>query len=439
MLRLIVIGQSHAQLLVVLSILPLNSVSYGSPPDVFTLRGSLERVVRELDSCHVVAATRGNQVAMGDAAAKRPITFFDMWFSGDCAQLRRVPAATEKENWWDDGVFRKYSSPISTADLEKVAGLKGCVKPDGPLRWAEWRDVPVAKRPASGFPSLYSCSAETSPIQVFYLPYIGVNRSWMLPERSGSWLASDHLVRTDVNSWRIVGTDKTLSGECVVIEANSGPTSEFRLKDDADTLSVTPLWKAWFVIDREKGFPLIRVQSSARYGFRNREYSLVRDDKSAPALIEYVADHFVKFSSTTWFPRNGRQRTFAPDPRSARQFDADRVSNELLSSGKFVDDEVLMLQTSREWHILQIEPIEPNNSLWFDAPINSCVHRVDTEDRYIEGVSREESDRRLGLSLAPAGGLSGWRMWRNSLIAVNILIVIIVAYRLLLRRNQGDS
>jgi beta-lactamase regulating signal transducer with metallopeptidase domain len=56
------------------------------------LRGALERIVRKLENCHIVAVNRGNQDFMLNPGYKPgPVTFWDIWLSGQHAQYRLIP------------------------------------------------------------------------------------------------------------------------------------------------------------------------------------------------------------------------------------------------------------------------------------------------------------------------------------------------------------
>jgi hypothetical protein len=387
--------------------------------------------MRKLDSCHIVAVNRGNQDSLqttkpGDPP---PVMFLDIWMSGDDAQFRLTRSTGGRQEWWVDSTFRPLMAPLTAGDLESVPGMKVCLRPKGDFLWAEARFVNQTS--SSPFKTLYSRSTSLRPTQVFYLPLLHLNRSWARGQR-GAWLAVNHLVEGPVASWRLLGREKRAGVDTIVFEIPDAQVSQVSLRRYTDTLSFTQTWKAWFSTNPSEGYFPRRMERSIRYVFRGKEYRYERSQASVPSSVVFEANGIAEVEPGVWYPRYGRQDSFYPTPASKLPFDPDRIVDKLLSEGKFVDDEQYVLTTSREWRLLDLKLIEPTHDLWFEPPRESCVLNVDTDARFVAGVSETESTRRLGtphagkrLQLSSRGGSSLWWI----LISLNVVIALVLALR----------
>jgi hypothetical protein len=225
-----------------------------------------------------------------------------------------------------------------------------------------------------------------------------------------------------------------------VVEVAFGRPYPTPLQRYKDPLLFTPVWKVWFSSNPGDGYLPLRVEAGVRYGFRGREFTYERPSPLAPSTSVYEVSEIHKFGDGLWYPRQGKEERFTADPNGKVAFDPDGIVDQFLSTGKYIDNEKYILSARRQWRVLKLDQIEPTEDLWFDPPNGSCVHDVDTEARFIEGASPEESARILGTGVSNEVRPSDLSMktnpWRWLFIVGNIAVVAILAVRLCIKRRR---
>jgi hypothetical protein len=352
------------------------------------LRGALEQTVRKLDSCHLVAVTRYNPKVQSASSDSSRVEFLDLWLSGDHAQFRTISGNGAKSSWWENSTFTVSSSPLTASNVDSVPGVKECVRPDGEFCWAKSSLVKPHKN--MPFPSLYSLSKKSRPVSIFTPPLVDLNRNWRPKQHRGQSFVLNFLLDAPVESWRVIGPKEIHGFKTVLVEIPKQGTLVGPVKGYKETFSFTPLWKVWFSVDPDKGYFPLKMETSVRYEFGGKEFYVERPSTS-PAVITYEGYDIAQFGEGLWYPRAGREEMIMHVPDNSFSYKHENLVKLFLRDGKVFDDGKCKVATRREWHVLELKEIEPTDDLWFDAPKNACVHNEDTNARFIEGLSEEES------------------------------------------------
>jgi hypothetical protein len=419
-------------------------------PSAEELYQALQRAIRQLDSCRLVIAVRGDQTQLNpDQSIHEDVYFLDIWCSGDRAQLREMNgASTGKNPWWMG--YKPLDKPVETATADQVEGRKCCVRDSGDVRWADLRPMSPSRSPSRlrdgreiSYPNPYSTSQTLRNFSAsgFFVPLVGLNRKWSVPPWSNAVPAIDQIAQVPVSQWRVVGLDELAGKKVVVGELTRGKRYPLECKRHSGELIITPTWRVWFSM-KPVYFPL-KMEWSCWYEWQGKRYDL-QSDQDTPPLVRSIAGGLTDYGDGLWFPISGSEATYGADPNKTTQFDADAIVDTLLERGTFVNRYPWVPATHREWHVLKLERIDPETPLWFDPPKGVCVITMESGARRVEGMSEEDS--RLFLGLTPVGSTlpslaasRGDQVKRWLLGAVNTFIVFGLVVFFLNRRRKKSS
>lgn len=406
-------------------------VAVAVEPSVELFGGHLQRTVRELESCHMVAAVRWN--------GRDQVLFYDLWLSGDHAQLRATRGdGAPGGNWWDDTHFDPLAEPLTASNVDSVPGIKFCLRPDSEVRWAYSR---LSRQKTAPYPSLYTLSGTAMEPPGFpFVPLLTLNRSWST-QKSG-WPAINLVAERPMKGWRLIGSANINRRPTYIVEIDQGPGAIVDLRRHKGKLKITSIWRVWFAADQ--GHLPIRIEATVRYSFGGKDYLSDRSQSAVPSNIVYEANDLFEFEAGLWFPRSGIQQAYVGSPQDPIAFDPDKIADSLLANDKFIDEQQYVLKSKHEWRVIKLNKIAPTDALWFDPPTGAKVHNLDVNSVYIQGVSESESRRILGKvkaeDLENQGTHSSGRQFvRWALIGLNAVVVAFLATYLIVRKRPASN
>jgi peroxiredoxin len=364
-------------------------------PTAEQLHRQLQLTRRQLDSCQIVVANRGDQTQLNPGEDIHPdVWFIDSWLSGDNAQQHwKVRAATGQTPWWTG--FRPLEKPLTSATVNQLEGGAYCVRDSGDIQCADLR-------PTNGFdgtlyPILYSASQKAGrPPLTPFVPLAVHDRKWN--PYSGLANAVDDIARLPLSQWKVLRFDQIGDKKVVLVElAKAGKGKSIACKRHSGALTIMPTWLAWFSLEPTY-FPL-KIDSSAWYEWQGKRYD-VEQTKDTSTTRRFTAGELTDFGNGLWFPRSGSERTyFYPQGKVPPIEDSvDALVDGILKDGKAVWQDSLVMTTHRQWQVLKLEAIDPKTSLWIDPPKGACVLTMESGARRIEGLAEEESRKLLGIS-----------------------------------------
>ena len=357
---------------------------------------ALRKVSGEFEHCHLVLANRGSSDSIGVGATTPRIAFFDVWMVGDHVQVLEVTGgAGGSKPWWDG--FSGLTRPLRTENLLEIDGYKMCARAKGEILWADFLVLPVGRR--LQYPSLYSTSRSMKPVGGLFVPFLESNRGWSKPF-AGGWPLANFVAEVEPSKWRTMGRELVDGARTVRVEIARQEMVQIPLKRHEGTLGITPLWVGWFSEDR--GYLPLKIESSVRYMYLGREYPYERPAGMEPLSV-YRAGDIGRPVDDVWFPMSGSQRTYLPDPKDNRPFDADRLVEAITLKGKYVDTQKYVLSTEREWRVLKLERVAPDLETWFDPPNGSGLRDFETKSFRIVGKSEVDSKKQLLIDEARVG------------------------------------
>jgi hypothetical protein len=339
------------------------------------IRDALIKAATKLVDLKIVVAEKGDftERAPGQPV---PVVFKEMWLHSRSAQVRIDDQRDDGKGteWWTG--FRPMNRPLTSADLDSTPGIKACVDMSRDLVFAESRFGRAGKSR-----TLHSISKLPRMPSNLFVPLVELNKPWVPSERSSGAPVVNEIARRPLSAWRLLA-DTTLGGEEVILaEIGEHDPVAIPLKRQVGELRLTQVHLVWFA--KRYGWMPLRIEKSARYDLRGREYRLERRPDGLSSLV-YDASDFVQ-SGDVWVPRRGRQCTYRPKEQDAKGFDPDALAEKLLADGALRFPGELQLGYSREWRVLSIDPIEPSLELWFEPPAGAEVVNMETHERYVQG------------------------------------------------------
>ena len=147
-------------------------------PTAEQLHRQLQLTRRQLDSCQIVVANRGDQNRLNPDEYIHPdVWFSDTWLSGDNAQqhLTVRKAGTGQTPWWTG--FRPLDKPFTTTTVNQLEGRVYCVRDSGKVQCADL--TPAIGFDRSRYPILYSARQKAQrPPLIPFVPLAVRNRKW---------------------------------------------------------------------------------------------------------------------------------------------------------------------------------------------------------------------------------------------------------------------
>jgi len=90
----------------------------------------------------------------------------------------------------------------------------------------------------------------------------------------------------------------------------------------------------------------------------------------------------------------------------------------------------------KEWRVLSLTLIPPRDDLWVEPPDGVLVHDLDTDRRYVQGKTPEESDKILGIGQEPRVPREGGPALRRHIWPVVFVVLNALAICAFLLRSM---
>jgi beta-lactamase regulating signal transducer with metallopeptidase domain/thiol-disulfide isomerase/thioredoxin len=349
-----------------------------SPVTAAQIRGALLESAAKLVDLKITVVERGD---FTERTPDRPVrvVFKEMWLHGKSAQVRAdVRRDGNGDEWWTG--FESLKGPITSADLATTPGVKQCVDMSRDMVSADSRPM---RRPGPGgeIRTLHSLNKAPSLISNLFVPLVELDKPWIPPGHLGGSPLVNQIARLPRSAWHLLGEDKLGDEEVIRAEIHKQDTVKIRLQRHEGELALTPMYLAWFA--KNRGMMPVRIESSMRYGFHGRDYMLEPGpDGQAPLVCE--ASDFIQFKGV-WVPRVGRECTYRNKERDDKGFDPDALVDRIVAEGAIRMTGELDIGRSKEWRILDIEPIDPSVNLWFEPQDGAEVVDMETHHRFVQG------------------------------------------------------
>jgi hypothetical protein len=121
------------------------------------------------------------------------VSFYEVWLSGDDAQIQIGTGQGTAEPWWSEVPMAPSPSPLRSADLLQTDRFVAFLRGKGEHVWAEFRPSPPT-RPLPT-PGLYWRSRSHGFFSEPFVPLVGLQRSWRLPRGRGGWSVAGSAAR----------------------------------------------------------------------------------------------------------------------------------------------------------------------------------------------------------------------------------------------------
>ena len=274
-------------------------------PTAEQLHRQLQLTRRQLDSCRIVVANRGDQNRLNPDETIHPdVWFSDTWLSGDNAQQHRM-AGTGQTPWWTG--FRPLDKPFTTTTVNQLEGRVYCVRDSGKVQSADLS--PAIGFDRSLYPILYSASQKAQRPLIPFVPLAVHNRKWNpYSEYGGAASAVDDIAQVPLSQWKVLRFDQLGDKKVVLVEVMKEPKGRaVPAKRHSGTLTIMPIWLAWFSLEPTY-FPL-KVESAAWYEWQGKRYDFERTEYSA--MVRFTAGDLTDYGSGFFgFPGPDRRKPF---------------------------------------------------------------------------------------------------------------------------------
>jgi hypothetical protein len=396
---------------------------------------SIKASARNLNSCHIVVAQRGAAQPDLPGVPSKQVVFSEFWIVGDDIQCREKasPTGTANAPWWAG--FKPNQAPVNSATLTSSIAKGEVLRLHLSKSVGGERYTYTPARDKEPYPGILELNRPDGAVSSGFLPLVGLDREWTI----ATTLLEKVIRESKLDDWAIVGEEQIVKKKAIKVKVRSS-AQQVHSTPRGD-LGITAIWYVWF--SKEDRYAPIRIEETLEYTLEGKAYPYQRAPTQRQYIASYEAMDFKEFPGEIFYPQSGREEVFLPDMTASLGFNGGEIADQILSKGSVIDPTPHYPYSNREWHVLELEYLDPATDLRCDPPDGVVVRDYVADRISIQGKTDEESKELLGMlpsGISSANMSSTASATRRLLICANVIIVcVLVIWAVRKRQKVNDG